>query len=105
MEMAGRGFHGDYRFGYQGSEKDNEISGDGNSYTTEFRQLDPRLGRWFSVDPWDYKYPFISPYASMFNNPICKNDPKGLGDETNVEVKNNNTNGSTTAVIDGSGFR
>jgi hypothetical protein len=40
--------------------KDNELSGDENSYTTEFRQLDPRLGRWFSVDPisvrmWKYK--------------------------------------------------
>ncbi len=79
MEMAGRGFHGDYRFGYQGSEKDNEVSGEGNSYTTEFRQLDPRLGRWFSVDPWEKKYPYITPYASMFNNPINLNDPKGLG--------------------------
>ena len=28
MEMAGRGFSGSYRFGYQGSEKDNEVSGD-----------------------------------------------------------------------------
>jgi len=36
MEMAGRGFSGSYRFGYQGSEKDNEVSGDGNSYTEEF---------------------------------------------------------------------
>lgn len=29
-----------YRFGYQGSEKDNEFKGEVNSYTTEFRQLD-----------------------------------------------------------------
>ena len=74
--MAGRGFHGDYRFGYQGSEKDNEVSGDGNSYTTEFRQLDPRLGRWFSVDP--VFQPWQSPYTSMDNNPIGLNDPSGL---------------------------
>jgi RHS repeat-associated protein len=40
-----------YRYGYQGSEMDNEVNGNGNSYTTEFRQLDPRLGRWMSVDP------------------------------------------------------
>jgi RHS repeat-associated protein len=79
MEMAGRGFSGSYRFGYQGSEKDNEVSGDGNSYTTEFRQLDPRLGRWFSVDPWEQKYPYISPYASMHNNPINLTDVRGLG--------------------------
>jgi RHS repeat-associated protein len=76
MEMNGRGFSGSYRFGYQGSEKDNEVSGDGNSYTTEFRQLDPRLGRWFSVDP--VFQPWQSPYTSMDNNPINLNDPMGL---------------------------
>ena len=75
MEMAGRGFSGSYRFGYQGSEKDNEVSGEGNSYTTEFRQLDPRLGRWFSVDPV-FK-PWQTPYCSMNNNPISLNDPRG----------------------------
>ena len=75
MEMAGRGFSGSYRFGYQGSEKDNEVSGDGNSYTTEFRQLDPRLGRWYSVDP--VFQPWQSPYTSMDNNPIGLNDPMG----------------------------
>ena len=78
--MAGRGFHGDYRFGYQGSEKDDEVSGEGNSYTTEFRQLDPRLGRWFSVDP--IFQPWQSPYTSMDNNPIGNTDVKGdkIGD-------------------------
>ena len=79
MEMNGRGFSGSYRFGYQGSEKDNEVSGDGNSYTTEFRQLDPRLGRWFSVDPIESSYPYITPYASMHNNPINLTDVRGLG--------------------------
>lgn len=61
--------------GTQGSEKDDELKGNGNSYTTEFRQLDPRLGRWLSIDPkatsWD------SPYISMGNNPIFHNDPNG----------------------------
>lgn len=40
MELAVRTVSGGYRFGYQGSEKDNELKDDGNSYTTEFRQLD-----------------------------------------------------------------
>lgn len=59
------------RYGYQGSEKDDEVKGRGNSYTTEFRQLDPRLGRWLTIDPkgsaWE------SPYASMGNSPILNN--------------------------------
>ena len=59
------------------------MSGDGNSYTTEFRQLDPRLGRWFSVDP--VFQPWQSPYTSMNNNPICLNDPLGLDPEITSE--------------------
>ena len=34
-----------HRYGFQGSEMDDEVKGEGNSYTTEFRQLDPRLRR------------------------------------------------------------
>ena len=91
--MNGRGFHGDYRFGYQGSEKDNEVSGDGNSYTTEFRQLDPRLGRWFSVDP--VFQPWQSPYTSMDNNPINLNDPRGLDPKKEKDGKTSNDDKKT----------
>ena len=66
-----------FRYGYQGSEQDNEVKGEGNSYTTEFRQLDPRLGRWLTIDPEAKKYPWESPYASMNNNPIFYNDVDG----------------------------
>ena len=41
----------DYRYGFNGMEKDDELKGKGNSYTTEFRQYDPRSGRWLSLDP------------------------------------------------------
>lgn len=54
---------------------DNEVKGSGNSYTTEFRQLDPRLGRWLSLDP--VIQPWQSPYCSMDNNPIWYNDVFG----------------------------
>ncbi len=79
--MEGRGFSSDnYRYGYQGSEKEKELKGEGNSYTTFFRQLDPRLGRWLSLDPkassWE------SPYASMGNNPVIIIDI--MGDTTMV---------------------
>ena len=67
-----------YRFGYQGSEKDNEFKGNGNSYTTEFRQLDPRLGRWLSVDPLFAKFPWQSSYCAFNNCPILLCDPLGL---------------------------
>jgi hypothetical protein len=45
MQMPGREFsQEEYRYGYQGSEKDNELAGEGNMYTTHFRALDTRIG-------------------------------------------------------------
>lgn len=68
----------DYRYkGYQGSEKDDEVKGVGNHYTTTFRAYDPRLGRWFSLDPEASSFPFESNYVSNHNNPIIYVDPKG----------------------------
>ena len=66
-----------YPFGYQSSIKDNELCGDGNAYSTYFRELDVRLGRWFAIDPKTIETPWESPYVSMGNNPICYNDPDG----------------------------
>lgn len=67
-----------YRYGFNGMERDDEIKGSGNSYTTEFRQYDPRLGRWLSLDPLMSKYPHFSPYIAFNNNPIYFVDPDGL---------------------------
>jgi RHS repeat-associated protein len=61
--------------GYQESERDDDVKGDGNSYTTFYRMHDPRLGRWFSTDP--VFQPWQSPYNSMDNNPIWHNDVLG----------------------------
>ena len=69
---------GIYWFGYNGMEKDPEMKGDGNSYTTEFRQYDPRLGRWLSLDPLMQQFPEMSPYVAFDNNPIVYTDPYGL---------------------------
>ncbi len=70
--------NGDYRYAYNGMEVDNEVSGTGNSYTTEFRQYDPRLGRWKSLDPLMAKFPWMSPYVAFDNNPVYYIDPYGL---------------------------
>jgi RHS repeat-associated protein len=76
--LDGRTIQGDgYRYGYQGSEKDIELKGEGNSYTTFFRQLDPRVGRWFSIDPKVDENLQFSPYNSMSNSPIHRNDIYG----------------------------
>jgi RHS repeat-associated protein len=67
----------DYRYGFNGMEKDDEIKGEGNSYFTYFREYDPRIARWLSIDPKTSKYPDLSPYVSFNNNPIFFTDPYG----------------------------
>ncbi len=66
-----------YRYGFQGQEKDDEVKGEGNSYVTHFRLLDPRLGRWLSIGPRKEKYPDVSPYVAFANNPILFSDSDG----------------------------
>lgn len=58
-------------------EKDDEVKGSGNSYTTHFRQYDPRIVRWTSLDPAVAKYPNQSPCVAFNNNPIFYTDPFG----------------------------
>jgi len=55
------------------------VSGGGNSYTAEYWQYDPRLGRRWNVDPLVYDWQ--SPYATFNNNPIYFSDPRGLEGE------------------------
>ncbi|WP_343631547.1 RHS repeat-associated core domain-containing protein [Fluviicola sp.] len=79
MEMPGRNNNIDkYRYGYNGMELDNEVKGNGKSYTTEFRQYDPRLGRWMSLDPLMAEFPWMSPYVAFNDNPVYYTDPLGL---------------------------
>ena len=66
-----------YRYGFGGMEKDDEVDGSGNSYTTLYRQYDPRLGRWKSLDPKARDFPWQSPYVGMDNKPIIRNDANG----------------------------
>ena len=65
-----------FRFGYQGSEKDDEITGvAGANITTLFREGDTRLAKWWGVDPKSNAYE--SPFAFMGNNPIRCTDIYG----------------------------
>jgi RHS repeat-associated protein len=74
----------DYRFGFNGMEQDNEVSGSGNSYDFGARIYDSRLGRWMSTDPWEYKYAWQSSYAYFKNSTISTLNVLGMGggDET-----------------------
>ena len=76
MLLPNRGGSADsYRYGYNSMEKDDEISGEGNSYTAQFWQYDPRVARRWNLDP--VVVANESPYAAFRNNPIIYNDPLG----------------------------
>lgn len=67
-----------YRYGFQGQEVDNEIKGEGNSVNYKYRMHDPRLGRFFAVDPLAPEYPHNSPYAFSENRVIASVELEGL---------------------------
>ena len=76
MVMPGRSFSSpSYRYGFNGQEKDDEVSGSGNTMTAEFWEYDTRLGRrWnkdlaISVDG--------SPYVCLHNSSLQYIDPNG----------------------------
>lgn len=77
MIMPGRKYNSnDHRYGFNGMEKDDQIKDvEGSHYTSEWRQYDSRLGRWFSIDPVNTAGQ--SPYANNNNNPVLFKDPKG----------------------------
>lgn len=58
---------GDYRYGFQSQEMDDEIKGEGNSINYKFRMHDPRVGRFFAVDPLAASYPWNSTYSFSDN--------------------------------------
>lgn len=60
----------DYRYGFNGKEKDDELKGEGNSLNFKYRMHDPRIGRFFAIDPLRAKYPFYTPYAFSGNRVV-----------------------------------
>lgn len=67
-----------YRYGFQGQEMDDEVKGTpGSSLNYTFRMHDPRVGRFFAVDPLASMYPWNSPYAFSENRVIDGIDLEG----------------------------
>ncbi|MEJ0101540.1 MAG: RHS repeat-associated core domain-containing protein [Bacteroidota bacterium] len=78
--MPGRKFSsGNYRYGFNGKENDNEVKGiEGSQQDYGMRIYDPRVGRFLSVDPLTNKYPWYTPYQFAGNKPIRFIDLDGM---------------------------
>lgn len=78
--MPGRNFNSsDYRYGFNGKEKDDEgMGGGGSTYDYGFRIYNPQIGKFLSVDPLSPQYPMLTPYQFASNTPIRFIDLDGL---------------------------
>ena len=66
---------GGYRYANQGKEKDDEIFSGAQDF--EARELDNRIGRFWSLDPHQNRYPSSSPYSVTYNSPNLFVDKDG----------------------------
>jgi RHS repeat-associated protein len=85
--MPDRHSSSDYRYSFQNQECDQEIYGEGNAYAFEYRMHDPRLGRFWSIDPLAAKYPYNSPYAFSENSTIAFIELEGLEKFYSADMK------------------
>jgi RHS repeat-associated protein len=80
LELAGIGYNAsgnpEHDFKFQGKE----LVGDFGLgwYDFQWRQYDPVLGRFNSVDPMAHLMRRVSPFAFVFNNPLRFIDPDGM---------------------------
>ena len=88
-----------YRNGFQGQEHDDEVKGEGNSVNYSYRMHDPRLGRFFAVDPLSTEYPWNSPYAFSENNVIHAFELEGLEKELANDGKASNKGTGKLIII------
>jgi len=91
--MPNRNIEGNYRYRFQGQEKDAETGKE----AFELRLWDGRIGRWLTVDPAGE---FFSPYLGMGNNPISNIDPDGGC----VDCDQNAANGSKYTDVAGANW-
>jgi RHS repeat-associated protein len=87
MKIPGRQYSATsgYRYGFNGKEKDKDIH-PLTDYDYGFRIYNPGLGRFLSVDPLSYDYPWNSPYSYAENDVVRSIDLEG-GESKIVNVK------------------
>ena len=105
MEMPGRSYSSNsYRFGFNGKEKDDNITGvTGSHLDFGARIYDSRIGRWLTVDPMRAIFPEMTPYNFGANNPILFIDNDGEIFRIHYEEKDASTGKTVSRTFDFNG--
>ena len=80
-DKALKGGYVENKYRYNGKELQSREFSDGtglDEYDYGARFYDHQIGRFHSIDPHLDKYPVISPYSYVQNNPILGTDPTGM---------------------------
>jgi RHS repeat-associated protein len=72
---------GDYRYGFNGKEKDQDGEFGNTHYDYGFRIYNPAIAKFLSVDPLTDEYPWYTPYQFAGNKPIIAIDIEGAEPE------------------------
>jgi len=81
---------GDYRYGFNGKELDDNgsgMGGGGSTYDYGFRIYNPQIAKFLSVDPLAKEYPWYTPYQFAGNSPIWAIDLDGLEEADPQQIK------------------
>ena len=80
-----------------------ELDDETGLYYYGARYYDARINIWLSVDPVMEKYPSVTPYNYVFNNPIKVRDPDGRDGIVTVDQENKTITIKTTVYLKGKG--
>jgi RHS repeat-associated protein len=90
-----------YRFGFNNQEQDPETGW----IHFKYREEDPRVGRFFAVDPITTQYPELTPYQFASNSPIWMHELEGLeGMPSTLEQWQDGISNGTPATADQPGY-
>ncbi|MGB4832489.1 MAG: RHS repeat-associated core domain-containing protein [Chitinophagales bacterium] len=90
MLLVGRNWQSTttYKYGFNGKENVDDVYGNDVAVDFGARVFDPRLGRWLSIDLLNEKYPQLTPYCFVNNNPIIYKEVNGKDFTVSIEDYN-----------------